>query len=295
MSDIQYLGRETSRADFNAIEALYPLANKRILSQIRRGRVPSVYYQILTTALANSKVFKHHLICDIRDVDNPDMIGEVADLLLRHENINWTICYGFHDGRLLLSIRTQSTQPVAGDVVCKIVSRIGTGVSHVSMASGQVNLRGCKNLQAQQIHVERLRADTAKELVSFLSGKMPSVRVFNMPDKTADMIKQDFNEAADFHTLRHTTGSLLAASGTHPKVAQSIMRHSDINLTMSRYSHIFHGQDSEAVEKLPDLSMPSSQFESMKKTGTYHVTGDKYFTNYSVTPASTRISDNLSI
>ena len=41
---------------------------------------------------------------------------------------------------------------------------------------------------------------------------------------------------------------------------------------MSRYSHIFRGQESEAVEKLPDLSLPSSQAEKQKKTGTDDVT-----------------------
>jgi hypothetical protein len=60
--------------------------------------------------------------------------------------------------------------------------------------------------------------------------------------------------------------SLLAAGGVHPKVAQSIMRHSDINLTMSRYTHTFREQESEAVAKLPDLSLPSKQ--SQKATGT---------------------------
>jgi len=45
----------------------------------------------------------------------------------------------------------------------------------------------------------------------------------------------------DFHALRHTTGSWLAANGVHPKVAQAIMRHSDINLTMSRYTHTLKG------------------------------------------------------
>jgi hypothetical protein len=34
------------------------------------------------------------------------------------------------------------------------------------------------------------------------------------------------------------------------------MRHSDINLTMSRYTHIFRGQESEAVAKLPNLGVP---------------------------------------
>ncbi|MFC1766457.1 tyrosine-type recombinase/integrase [Planctomycetota bacterium] len=76
----------------------------------------------------------------------------------------------------------------------------------------------------------------------------------------------DVGRFADFHALRHTTGSLLAASGVHPKVAQSIMRHGDINLTMSLYTHTLRGQESEAVKSLPDLSLPSK--ESMRATGT---------------------------
>ena len=76
----------------------------------------------------------------------------------------------------------------------------------------------------------------------------------------------DSGRFADFHCLRHTTGSLLAASGCHPKVAQSIMRHGDINLTMSLYTHTLRGQESEAVKNLPDLSLPSR--ESLRASGT---------------------------
>ena len=61
------------------------------------------------------------------------------------------------------------------------------------------------------------------------------------------MIKADIEDAgipyvdeagrfADFHSLRHTTGSFLAASCVHPKISQSIMRHSNINLTISLYT-----------------------------------------------------------
>ncbi len=125
-----------------------------------------------------------------------------------------------------------------------------------------------------------VRLDTAAELKLFLAGKLPGVRVFNMPvGKTSKMFRADLAAAgidyidatgryADFHALRHTTGSLLAASGAHPKTAQSLMRHSDINLTMSRYTHIFRGQESEAVANLPDLSLPSNQAQANKKTGT---------------------------
>jgi len=123
-----------------------------------------------------------------------------------------------------------------------------------------------------------LRPDTAAELKDFFRGKLPHVAAFKMPDKTSDMIKADLADAgisyvdesgryADFHSLRHTTGSLLAASGAHPKVAQSLMRHSTIDLTLSRYTHIYGGQESEAVNNLPDLSLPSSKYKAAA-TGT---------------------------
>ena len=115
-----------------------------------------------------------------------------------------------------------------------------------------------------------LKEDTAKMLERFLSGKAQEAKAFKVPQKTAVMLKEDLEAAgipyvddqdryADFHALRHTTGSWLAASGVHPKVAQVIMRHSDINLTMSRYTHIFRGQESEAIAKLPDLSFTKSK------------------------------------
>jgi integrase len=39
-------------------------------------------------------------------------------------------------------------------------------------------------------------------------------------------------EALDFHALRHTCGAWLAKAGNHPKVVQTIMRHSTMTLTM---------------------------------------------------------------
>ncbi len=128
-----------------------------------------------------------------------------------------------------------------------------------------------------------LRRDTAALLREFLKDGMPGAKAFGgsykqLTKRTLDVLKADLADAgipyvdeagryADFHSLRHTTGSLLAASGVHPKVAQSFMKHSDINLTMSRYSHVLRGQESEAIAGLPDLSLPSKQNQQAKATG----------------------------
>jgi len=110
-----------------------------------------------------------------------------------------------------------------------------------------------------------LRKETAAELKVYLSTKTPNCKAFKVPLRTADMLKEDLAEAGipyvadnlyfDFHALRHETGTLLAACGVHPKTAQSIMRHSDINLTMLHYTHTLIGQEAQAIDKLPDFSV----------------------------------------
>jgi len=124
-----------------------------------------------------------------------------------------------------------------------------------------------------------LRPDTAAQLKEFIKGKLPGAMVFDMPKKTAKMLRPDLAAAGiaykdeagryfDFHGLRHTTASLLVNANVNPKVAQSLMRHSDINLTLSRYTHTLTGQEAQAVAMLPDLSQPSRQSQAAVATGT---------------------------
>jgi len=120
-----------------------------------------------------------------------------------------------------------------------------------------------------------LRSDTAAMLKGLLANKLPHIAAFKLPSKynMADMLRADLAAAkieidqergqVCFHSLRHSFGTMLAASGVHPKTAQTLMRHSDINLTMSRYTHTLRGQEATAVESLPDLSS-----EAKKATGT---------------------------
>jgi nanoRNase/pAp phosphatase (c-di-AMP/oligoRNAs hydrolase) len=155
-SDTQDLGREATKADIEAMEALYPLANKRMLSQIQQGREPPAYYQMFMTALSNTKIYEHCIICSIGDIDNPDMIGEVADILLRHEEVDWVMCYGFYNDQLLVSFRTQDSSLDAGDVARNVVYKLGTGGGHASMAGGQIPLRTDRRATPKCARIERL-------------------------------------------------------------------------------------------------------------------------------------------
>ncbi len=75
------------------------------------------------------------------------------------------------------------------------------------------------------------------------------------------------------HSLRHTFITNLARGGVHPKLDQDLARHSDINLTLSRYTHTLLGERAKALAALPDLSKDNT--EAMRKTGTDGKTAGK--------------------
>ena len=90
----------------------------------------------------------------LKKLDNPDMIGEMADLLLRHEQVIWTLCYGFYGGKMLLSVRTEDPNKRADTVMRHIVQRLGTGGGHPAMAGGQIPLK--KDAHYSRPKLERL-------------------------------------------------------------------------------------------------------------------------------------------
>ncbi len=146
-----------------------------------------------------------------------------------------------------------------------------------------------------------IQPELASELQNLVGKKLAGATVFAMPVKyeVADMLRADMAQARlawlntfqdsqerierdasdflrpvdsdgerlDFHSLRHTTASWLIQSGADVKTVQSIMRHSDIRLTMDRYGHLFPGSEAAAIERIRGaFTLPLD----LRKTGTAH-------------------------
>jgi integrase len=156
-----------------------------------------------------------------------------------------------------------------------------------------------KNKQDARLYIQR---DLADALSRHVGRKSPKATVFAMPPEAEELVaalradlkaarkawlkaarhdpeeherreQSDFlvdvnheSEVLDFHSLRHTCGAWLAMSGVHPKVVQTVMRHSSITLTMDTYGHLFPGQEADAVGRLP--SMLSGPIVALLATGT---------------------------
>jgi len=139
-SDTNDLGAESIQADIDASIDLYPDANKKMLGRIQTERLPQGYFKMLARGLQNARLYSECVVSGIGEINNPDMIGEIADLLLRHEESIWALCYGIYNGKMLLSLRALETKQDAGRVMHKVVNKYGTGGGHNVMAGGQIPL-----------------------------------------------------------------------------------------------------------------------------------------------------------
>ena len=137
-SDTQDLGRNCGQADIDSFIRLHAMANKRMLREIRYGRLPRLYFQMLDDALRNARLYGSAIVTGLGPIDNPDMIGEVADLLLRNRESRWALCYGFYSHRALFSVRTCDIACDAGKVAYRIAARKGSGGGHAGSAGGQL-------------------------------------------------------------------------------------------------------------------------------------------------------------
>ena len=139
-SDTQDLGRESTQADIQMFTDLYPLANKRLLSRIENEQEPREYFTTVSRALRDTRTYGNAAACWLGRMINPDMTGEIADLLLRLDEAEWVICQGLYKGTLYLSLRTDIRNADAGGVIRSIIGDLGTGGGHEMLAGGQINI-----------------------------------------------------------------------------------------------------------------------------------------------------------
>lgn len=95
------------------------------------------------------------------------------------------------------------------------------------------------------------------------------VRIFDRDLAAAGIAKKDADDrTVDVHGLRHTFATMLSQAGVRPRTAQELMRHSDIRLTMTTYTHLGLVDTAGAVESLPSLGAATSRTDNKARTGT---------------------------
>lgn len=170
-SETQDLGREAREPDNKAYLALFPKANKRILSHIRNAPVPRSYFQHLETGLRNSFTYKNVIGTRLGPVSGQDIVPLIADLLLRLERMSWSIVLGRCDGRLFVSIRTRNPRAHSGRLLRRVLGSRGSAGGHDMVAGGFVPLNGLSEKETEVLEDRLIRRFMAqvghKEIANF--------------------------------------------------------------------------------------------------------------------------------
>ncbi len=165
-SETQDLGREGVKADREAYLQLLSLANVHILFNITHPKVPREYFSSYNKAIENSRTYDGVLVFNLYEIDNPEIVAEMADFLLRMEGIDIVLGLGRYEDAEILSLRTQTHEVMAGEVIRKIVDGLGTAGGHHTTAGGQI-----RPMQGNQAVQRELEASLTRRLLELLGRK----------------------------------------------------------------------------------------------------------------------------
>jgi nanoRNase/pAp phosphatase (c-di-AMP/oligoRNAs hydrolase) len=136
MAETQDLGREASQPDMAATHFLYPHANKRRLAKIENARVPREYFAAFRAAIEAAVIYDRAIVSILGSIRYPDMVAEMADFLMRLDEVEWAAAIGKYENALYVSLRTTHRDVNAGDLLQRVLGSDHAG-GHDMIAGGR--------------------------------------------------------------------------------------------------------------------------------------------------------------
>jgi nanoRNase/pAp phosphatase (c-di-AMP/oligoRNAs hydrolase) len=154
------LGRESTEAERRAYLELVPLVDHELIYRMTHPKVPREHFAALDRALRSAQTFGDLVAVNLGSLGYPDLVAEIADLLLSYEGARYVLCMGQYDGSAYLSLRTEAKDGRAGSTMRHVVNTDGAAGGHGTMAGARLfaPVTSDQNLQATfLVMVQRLR------------------------------------------------------------------------------------------------------------------------------------------
>ena len=132
------LGRESTEAERRAYLALVPLVDHALLYRMTHPKVPRAHFAALDRALRSAQVFGDLVAVNLGALGYPDLVAEIADLLLSYEGARFVLCMGQYEDSPYLSLRTEADNARAGTVMRQVVAQDGAAGGHGTMAGARL-------------------------------------------------------------------------------------------------------------------------------------------------------------
>ncbi len=137
-SETRDLGRESGPDERDAYVELSKVADFERLYNIQNPKLGREHFVALDRALRSATVWGELLAINLGALDYPDLVAEVADLMLPYEKAHWVLCVGQHSRTAYLSIRTDINDATAGSLIRRVVGGSGAAGGHGMIAGGRM-------------------------------------------------------------------------------------------------------------------------------------------------------------
>lgn len=149
--------REAGPEDDQALVDLYPLADKDLLAKIRNARLPHSHFECMLQALQSSFIYDKLVISWVDRLPQPEQAAEVADFMVRFEEVEWAVCGGVFKDKMVLSARSSLPNPRAGEMLQKAVGELGKAGGHDRRAGGCIMLTSTSATAIDDLQAELRR------------------------------------------------------------------------------------------------------------------------------------------
>ena len=145
------LGREASWQERRAYLSLVPMVDHALLYRMTHPKVPRAHFVALDRALRSAEVYGNIVAVNLGQLRYPDLVAEIADLLLSFDAAKLVLCAGRYEGSAYLSLRLEPPQRRAGTIMRTIVGTSGAAGGHGTMAGARLftKIRSAASLERE--------------------------------------------------------------------------------------------------------------------------------------------------
>ena len=164
ITDTLELYRARRRDVVDTYLGVLSFADMKTLARIRNPSRSRGFFVTLGRSLDNAQKMGRLVVSHLGGVQNPDLISELADLMLTYKQVSWSFCTGRYKGRLHVSLRTSEKKVNAGEILRSIGPNRKEAGGHGPIAGGAFKVGKEQNDPAWADLEESLTAGLCRHL-----------------------------------------------------------------------------------------------------------------------------------
>jgi nanoRNase/pAp phosphatase (c-di-AMP/oligoRNAs hydrolase) len=149
--------RGATYLDDAALVVLFGQVDHDVLAAIHNARLPQAYFGSFLTGLGNSFIYDNLIVSWLGEMDQPDLPAELADFLLRFQEVEWAFCGGVYGTQFQMSLRSSLARARAGEVLAEVVEGLGSAGGHDKRAGGSIPLESTAPSAVDDLEAELRR------------------------------------------------------------------------------------------------------------------------------------------